>query len=95
VSRRTAQKVLVLLFELLKYAKRRHWIASNPAEDAERVTVKRRTEFAVLSPEEVQALARHAADEQDAALFTVAAFTGLRMGEIRALRWRDGGPAMS
>jgi integrase len=89
VSRRTAQKVLVLLFGLLKYAKRRRWITSNPAEDAERVTVKRRTEFAVLSPEEVQALARNAADEQEAVLFTVAAFTGLRMGELRALRWRD------
>jgi integrase len=89
VSHRTAQKILVLLFGLLKYAKRRRCIATNPAEDAERVTVKRRTEFAVLSPEEVQALARKAATEQEAALFTVAAFTGLRMGELRALRWRD------
>jgi integrase len=89
VSHRTAQKILVLLFGLLKYAQRRRCIATNPAEDAERVTVKRRTEFAGLSPEEVQALARKAATEQEAALFTVAAFTGLRMGELRALRWRD------
>ena len=29
------------------------------------------------------------ADEQDAALYTVAAFTGLRLGELRALRWRQ------
>jgi integrase len=28
-------------------------------------------------------------NEQDAALFTIAAFTGLRLGELRALRWRD------
>lgn len=28
-------------------------------------------------------------NEQDAALFVVAAFTGLRLGELRALRWRD------
>ena len=28
-------------------------------------------------------------NEQDAALFIVAAFTGLRMGELRALRWSD------
>ena len=27
------------------------------------------------------------ADDQDAALYTVAAFTGLRLGELRALRW--------
>jgi integrase len=28
-------------------------------------------------------------NEQDAALFVIAAFTGLRMGELRALRWKD------
>lgn len=28
-------------------------------------------------------------NEQDASLFTIAAFTGLRLGELRALRWRD------
>ena len=31
---------------------------------------------------------RRLADEQDAALYTVAAFTGLRLGELRALRWQ-------
>jgi integrase len=28
-------------------------------------------------------------NDQDAAMFVVAAFTGLRMGELRALRWKD------
>jgi integrase len=28
-------------------------------------------------------------NEQDASLFAIAAFTGLRLGELRALRWRD------
>lgn len=32
---------------------------------------------------------RAADDDQDAAIFGVAAFVGLRMGELRALRWRD------
>ncbi len=32
---------------------------------------------------------RRLADEQDAALYTVAAFTGLRLGELLALRWRS------
>ena len=40
-------------------------------------------------PEEVWALVRAAADERDAAVYLTAAFTGLRMGELRALRWRD------
>jgi integrase len=33
--------------------------------------------------------AAHAGDDQDAAFYIVAAFTGLRLGELRALRWRD------
>ncbi len=35
------------------------------------------------------ALVRAAASEQDAAVFLTAAFTGLRLGELLALRWRD------
>jgi integrase len=35
-----------------------------------------------------EAAERERADEQDAALFIVAAFTGLRLGELLALRWR-------
>ena len=89
LSRRTIQKVLVLMFGVMKRAKRRGWVPTNPCEDVERVTVKRSGDFNVLSPVEVHAVARAAATPQDAALYTVAAFTGLRQGELRALRWRD------
>jgi hypothetical protein len=67
LSRRTIQKILVLLHGILKRAKRKKWIASNPAEDAERITLKRSGDFNVLSPSEIEALVRAAADEQDAA----------------------------
>lgn len=40
-----------------------------------------------VTPEEVTE--RRRADEQDATLFLVAAFTGLRLGELLALRWRN------
>jgi integrase len=57
--------------------------------DVERVTCRRSGEFNVLEPEEVHAVIRAAKGDQDACIFAVAAFAGLRMGEIRALRWRD------
>ncbi len=89
LSRRSVQKVLVLLHGVLKRAKRRKWIAANPAEDVERVRVRRSGDFNVLTPVEVEAIARAARDPRHAAVFTVAAYTGLRLGELRALRWAD------
>jgi integrase len=89
LSRRSVQKLLVINYSVLKRAKRRGWILVNPAEDAERVTLKRSGDFNVLTPAEVAAVCRAADDAQDAALYAVAAYTGLRMGELRALRWRD------
>lgn len=89
LARRTIQKNLVLLYGILKRAKRRKWIGTNPAEDVERVIGTRSGDFNVLSPVEVEALAQAALSEQHAAIFEFAAFTGLRLGELRALRWRD------
>ena len=88
LARKTVQKVLVLLSGILSRAKRKGWISANPCEDAEKVSVKRSDEFNVLSVEQVHAVARAAGDELMAALLTVAAFTGLRQGELLALRWR-------
>jgi integrase len=51
--------------------------------------VRRSGEFNVLSVEELDAICREAATDQEAALFAVAAYTGLRVGELRAVRWRD------
>jgi hypothetical protein len=47
----TVQKILVLLHGILKRAKRKGWVATNAAEDAERVTVRRSGDFNVLSSE--------------------------------------------
>jgi integrase len=89
LSRRTIQKSLVQLHGILKRAKRLKWIAVNSAEDVERVQVKRSGDFNVLTPAQVEAVARAAESDAYAALIRVAAYTGLRQGELRVLRWRD------
>jgi integrase len=64
-------------------------LAANPLARVEKHPMKASGEIQVFSPEEVWALVRAAASEQDGALLLTAAFTGLRMGELLALRWRD------
>lgn len=46
-------------------------------------------DYDFYSREEIDALVRTAASEQDAAVYLTAAMTGLRRGELVALRWRD------
>jgi integrase len=89
LSARSINKLLVQLQSIFKRAQRRHKLPVNPAAGIDRQPLKRSGDFDVLTPAEVEALARAAASEQDAAIYTAAAFTGLRLGELRALRWAD------
>jgi integrase len=65
LSPRSAQKVLVLLHGVLKLAKRRGLISSNPSADAERVTVDDAGTFNVLEPVQFEAVYRAALGELD------------------------------
>lgn len=64
-------------------------LAYNPVATVEAHRVRPSGDIEVFSPEEVWALVRAAQSEQDGAIFLTAAFTGLRLGELRALHWRD------
>src|SRR5512133_2891448 len=86
---RTAEKVLVVLGAVMRYAQRRDLITANPVEQIERHPVRYSGDYDIYSREEIDALVRAAADAQDAAIFLAAALTGLRRGELLALRWRD------
>jgi integrase len=89
LSARTINKRLVVLHGVLRRAMKVYGLRSNSASRVDRQPLLRSGSFDVLSPTEVEALARAAENDQDAALFRVAAFTGLRLGEIRALTFRD------
>jgi integrase len=88
-SNRTRQKYLVCLGSIFKRAMKVYGLPRNPADVVERPRVRRAAKIDVLRPEEVLALVRSAESDQDAAIFHTAAFAGLRMGELLALRWRD------
>ncbi len=92
-SPRTRRKYLVNLNGIFKRAMKRGAIASNavalvdrPGRARNRRTLAT-TQF--LRPSDVHALVRSAAKEndQDAVMFMVAAFCGLRLGELLDLRW--------
>jgi integrase len=88
-SANTRRIALVLLHGIFARAKKVWDLPSNPVADVEKPPTSRSGDIEVFSPEEVLALVRAAANEQDAALFLTAAFTGLRRGELLALKWRD------
>jgi integrase len=88
-SVRTRNKLLIQLHGILGRAKKVYGLRENAAAEVEKFPQRRSGDIEVFSPEEVWALARAAASAQDAAIYLTAAFTGLRMGELLALRWRD------
>ena len=86
---RTRNKQLTILNGIFRRAQKRFGLQRNPVLEIERMREPRQVNLDVFSPEEVMALVRAAESEQDAAIYLTAAFTGLRRGELVALRWRD------
>ena len=89
VSNRTKIKLLIELNGVFMRARRVYKLPYNPMADVEKPRARSSSAVEVFAPEEVWALVRAAESEQDAAIFLTAAFTGLRRGELVALRWRD------
>jgi integrase len=86
---------LGLLYGVLGLAEKRGWIASNPCKHVElpRAGTHDDGDIRYLSPEEVETLCRAVPDDHlgrvERLLYRTAAMTGLRQGELLALRWRD------
>jgi integrase len=89
MSNRTREKTITVFHGVMERARKMHRLPANPVADVEKPRTATRTEIQVFSPEEDMALVRAADDAQDAAIYLTAAFTGLRQGELVALRWRD------
>jgi integrase len=74
---------------IFKRAKKVYGLPLNPVAEVEKPPIAQSGDIEVFSVEEIMALVRAAASEQDAAIYLTAAFTGLRRGELLALHWRD------
>jgi integrase len=89
LASRTKNKLLFVLNAVFQRAQRVWGLPLNPVAGIEKYRQRSSGDIDVFSPEEVLALVRAADDEQDAAIYLTAAFTGLRRGELLALHWRD------
>jgi integrase len=90
VSRRTANKCLIVLGAILGRAVKAHGLVHNPAREVAKLRERYDpNQYDFYSPEEIEQLSAAAASDHDRAIFLTAAFTGLRMGELIALRWGD------
>jgi integrase len=92
-SSRTKRKYLVVLNGVMTRAVKRGVLDTNPVPLIDRPgrlhTRRTLTTAQFLRPAEIHALLRSAAEvePQDAVMFMVAAFCGLRLGELLDLRW--------
>lgn len=88
LSNRTRVKILTFFSGLMGFGVAAYKLPGNPVSEVEKPRTHAAAGIDVLSVEEVHALVRHAASVQDAAVYLTAALTGLRRGELIALRWR-------
>jgi integrase len=85
---------LALLFQIFVFGRRNGWCGTNPCETVDRPKVEEHQDIRYLTMDEVAALLAAVPEDSiygptDRALLLTAAMTGLRQGELLALRWRD------
>jgi len=92
---KTIANVYKLLSQLFTFAIKKGWCTKNPCKSVEAPLVRQSKEIRFLSQAELSALLQAVPPEKglfsrtDRALFLTAAMSGLRQGELLALRWRD------
>jgi len=88
LSNRTVRYAHTVLKLALKHALRLHLITANPAENVDPPKMTK-PEVRVWDQAEMRQFLEATKDDSYSALWQVALATGLRLGEIRGLRWCD------
>jgi integrase len=93
VGPKSVRNYVGTLSAMMAFAVKRRWAPANPVADVELPAVEGTEEIRFLELDEVEAVVAAAVEGEyraiDAALYLAAATTGLRQGELLALRWRD------
>ena len=90
IGNRTRNNAVAVVHGILERSRKVFGLQFNPAADIQPLRERYdATRFTFYSPEQVTTLVRAAASEQDGAIYLTAALTGLRRGELVALRWCD------
>jgi len=91
----TLRKTLMVMGQIFSYAVRHRYIDFNPLREAERPRRRghegenEQKEMKVLTPAQIKALLEQVKEQKFKMLFTLAAFTGMRQGELLGLKWDD------
>lgn len=86
---------LTLLFQIFAFGQRKGWCRGNPCAQVDRPKIEQSVDIRFLDQDELEALlsavdsTEEPFGQTDRILFLTAAMTGLRQGELLALRWRD------
>jgi integrase len=84
----TVNRDVSILSDIFKCAKQEELVESNPAEGVERPKLPKR-KWRILKPAEVPAVLKAFTNDYDRTVFLTLVLTGVRRGELQALRWRD------
>jgi len=93
-SPKTRLNALGVLHSIFEYARREGWVAANPCSLVDKPRTRGSDpDIRYLEPEEIEALLRSVPDDDlghvERRMYLTAAMTGMRQGELLALRWRD------
>jgi integrase len=91
---KTTLNALGILHSIFEYARREGWVLANPCQLVDKPRASEGDpDIRFLEPEEIEALLRGVPDDDlghvERRMYLAAAMTGMRQGELLALRWRD------